>query len=122
MDTERLKNLRKNSGKKQSEIADLIKIGRAAYSTYEVGNREPDHETLKKLADCFGVSVDYLLGREDDKKTSPEESEDVKEWIAAFKKVGISPEQIDNMSEEKKQTILAVFKNFVDSLDKLDKN
>ncbi|WP_229735888.1 helix-turn-helix domain-containing protein [Kroppenstedtia guangzhouensis] len=35
-------------------------------SKYETGNREPDIDTLQKIADFFGVTLDYLTGRNDD--------------------------------------------------------
>jgi transcriptional regulator with XRE-family HTH domain len=60
---ERLKYLR---GKKtQEDIAKYLGISRARYSHYENGRSEPDNETLKKLADFFNVTTDYLLGRTD---------------------------------------------------------
>lgn len=71
----RLKELRKQTGETQEQIAALIKITRAAYTNIENGKREPDYETLSLLADHFGVSVDYLLGREDIKKSPSEEEE-----------------------------------------------
>ena len=39
-------------------------IVRTTYSNYESGNRQPDNETLKKLADFYEVTVDYLLGKD----------------------------------------------------------
>lgn len=44
-------------------------MARTTFSGYENGTREPDHQTLQKFADYFDVSIDYLLGRTDDKKT-----------------------------------------------------
>ncbi|MEG1805600.1 MAG: S24 family peptidase [Clostridia bacterium] len=59
----RLKELRAN--KSQTYIANKIGLNQRAYSNYENGTREADYETLKKIADYFHVSVDYLLGRTD---------------------------------------------------------
>ena len=64
----RLKECRTASGKTQLEIAQLLGITRAAYSNIEAGRREPDFESLNTLADHFGVSVDYLMGREQKEK------------------------------------------------------
>jgi transcriptional regulator with XRE-family HTH domain len=56
---ERLKKLR---GKRtQEEVAQKIGISRARLSHYETGRSEPDSEILKKLADFYGVSTDYLI-------------------------------------------------------------
>lgn len=61
---EKLVELRKEKKYSQSDIARMLGISRQAYSNYELGNREPDYNTLVKLAEFFNVSVDYLLGRE----------------------------------------------------------
>ncbi len=61
-----LKELRKNKGVTQKDVADAIGVSQVAYSYYELGKREPPFETLKTLADYFGVSVDVLLGRASD--------------------------------------------------------
>lgn len=62
---DRLKTLRKEKGVTQKEVGEYLGISYQAYSHYENGLRNPDNETLKKLATYFGVSVDYLLGRDE---------------------------------------------------------
>lgn len=62
---ERIARLRKMKGLSQDELADLLGVSRGAISMYEINKREPDYETLEKLATFFGVSTDYLLGRTD---------------------------------------------------------
>lgn len=62
----RLTNLRKQKKLTQQELSKRLKIARTTYSGYENGSREPDYATLKKIADFFEVSTDYLLGRTDD--------------------------------------------------------
>lgn len=62
----RLSNLRNEFKKTQQQMADFLGITRPAYTAYERGTRQPDYETLKKLADFFDVSTDYLLGRTDE--------------------------------------------------------
>lgn len=47
----------------QEELASALGISRAALSHYEKNRREPDTETLTKVADLFQVSLDYLVGR-----------------------------------------------------------
>ncbi len=59
----RLKELRTAKGMTQSEVAKLIGYSSLSYARYEKGEREPDINTLCKLADYFEVSVDYLIGR-----------------------------------------------------------
>lgn len=60
----KLKFFRKQKGVSQAAIADYLGIAPNSYSRYENGYRQPDLETLQKLADYFGVSVDELLGGE----------------------------------------------------------
>lgn len=58
----RLKELRESKGLSQLEIANKINKSYQAYSHYETGKRQPDYETLKKLATLFDVSIDFLIG------------------------------------------------------------
>lgn len=55
----------------QFDLADRLKLSRAAVSHFESGRRQPDLETLDLLADTLGVTMDYLFGREDRKMTDP---------------------------------------------------
>lgn len=61
----RLVQLRKINNVTQEELGKQIDVGKTTISNYETGYSSPDSETLTKLADFFGVSVDYLLGRTD---------------------------------------------------------
>lgn len=66
----RLKSLRKSRKKTQQDMADLLSIARGSYAQYEIGRRNPDYDTIQKLADFFSVSIDYLLGRTDNPATN----------------------------------------------------
>lgn len=57
--------LREKRGITQEQLANMVGISRAALSHYEKGRREPDYDTLSKIADFFKVSIDYLVGRTD---------------------------------------------------------
>ena len=57
------RQLRIASGLTQNEMAEKIGISRSTIGMYETGAREPDFETLEKIADFFNVDTDYLLGR-----------------------------------------------------------
>ncbi len=59
------KNLRLAKGMSQVELADALGITRSRLSMYELGQREPDFETLELIADYFNVDIDYLMGRTD---------------------------------------------------------
>lgn len=58
-----LRQARKSAGLTQQQAADAIGVVQSAYKNYEQGNREPKGDILVKLADLFGVTTDYLLGR-----------------------------------------------------------
>lgn len=61
----KLNELRKKRNLSQAKLAKELGLVRSTICQYEKGNRQPDQETLIKIADFFNVSVDYLLGRTD---------------------------------------------------------
>lgn len=56
-----INTIKKGKKNTQKEIVDFLKTTQTTYARYENGTRQPDIETLCKLADYFNVSVDYLL-------------------------------------------------------------
>lgn len=62
---ETLKKIRNKKGLTQAEVAAKLGITYQAYAHYETGRRQPDPEMLLKMANLFGVSTDYLLGRDE---------------------------------------------------------
>ncbi|HYF90933.1 MAG TPA: helix-turn-helix transcriptional regulator [Symbiobacteriaceae bacterium] len=93
---QRLIDLRKDAGLSQYELARRLKIGRSALGNYEMGEREPDFDTTKKLATFFGVSVDFLLGRDDQSSgnSQPDIPEEWKRIVALAQREGYTPEQV----------------------------
>ena len=62
---DRLKELRKNKGVTQKQMATLLDLkDDRTYRRYEAGEIDPPTSKTKKLADYFDVSLDYLVGRE----------------------------------------------------------
>lgn len=59
----RLKQLRIAANLQQTDIIKRLSLSSARYSQYESGKRRPDYELLIEIANLYGVSVDYLLGR-----------------------------------------------------------
>lgn len=57
---DKLRYLREKNGYTQRKVADFLNIDRSTYSYYETGKTRPDIETLKKLANLFHVSIDYI--------------------------------------------------------------
>ncbi|MDE6676740.1 MAG: helix-turn-helix domain-containing protein [Clostridia bacterium] len=62
---DRLKELRKEKGLSQTELAKELEVSQRSVSSWETGFREPDFETLEKIAKYFNVTSDYLLGLSD---------------------------------------------------------
>ena len=63
---QRMRNLREDHDKTQQEIADVLGTSQTMYARYERGANELPLRHLLVLADYYGVSVDYLLGRSDE--------------------------------------------------------
>lgn len=76
-----LKQLREERHLSQKDVADYLGVTRQAIASYELAKREPDYEVLRKLADYFGVSVDYLLGRSKYDSLVGIIDNDLKQWI-----------------------------------------
>lgn len=66
--SKRLKQLRKEKGLSQYQVAIYCDITEKAYQNYELMTRSPKIEVLVKIADVFDVSLDWLTGRTDDRK------------------------------------------------------
>ena len=68
----KLKDLRIDNDLYQKEIANILKITRQQYALYESGKRDIPVDLLIKLADFYGVSVDYILERTNKKELDKE--------------------------------------------------
>ena len=71
MKYERIRNLRIDRGLTQKQVAEYLNIKQNTYSQYEIGVLNYPIEAVGKLADLYGVSVDYLLGLTDQKAPYP---------------------------------------------------
>lgn len=58
-----IKDIRTRKGLTQAEVASALGVSSVVYSRYETGSRQPSIDMLVQMADIFGVTVDYLLGR-----------------------------------------------------------
>lgn len=91
---ERLKELRTGKGYTQQQMADLLTkacrypVSRSTLGMWESGKRVPQRETLEAISDHFGVSIDYLLGR--DTPSKAEIALSLAEALDAHKKEKIS--------------------------------
>lgn len=95
----RLQILRKSKRLTQDELASRLGVNRGTYANYERGHRQPDFETLVKIADYFDVTTDYLLGRNE--KTSASE---IKSPIP-FDQIGITEEDFKKLSTYQQEVL-----------------
>lgn len=71
MNIDRLKEIREDKGLYQTDIAKKLNIKQQQYSEYEIGKRLIPINYLSELADIYGVSIDYLIGKTDERKPYP---------------------------------------------------
>lgn len=60
---EKIKKLRIERGYTLKQLGEMLNLGESTISMYETGKRNPDYDTLTKIAEIFNVTTDYLLGR-----------------------------------------------------------
>ena len=78
MFSDTLKKLRLSKGLSQEELGDIIGVSKSTIGMYEQGQRIPKADTtFRKLAEYFGVSIDYLMGLEE----SPEPQSELDEYL-----------------------------------------
>lgn len=65
---DRIAELRSNAHMSQFQLAKVLGIGTSTLGMYETNKRKPSPKVLKRIADYFNVSTDYLLGRSNNKK------------------------------------------------------
>lgn len=63
----RIREMREDKDLLQKDIAKILNISQQQYSRYESGECELSYDGLKKLADFYGTSIDYILYRTDDR-------------------------------------------------------
>ncbi|MBR4019565.1 MAG: helix-turn-helix transcriptional regulator [Clostridia bacterium] len=62
----RIREMREDRDLTQTQIADMLSMSQTGYSKYETGENDIPTRVLIALADFYGTSVDYLLGRVDE--------------------------------------------------------
>lgn len=89
----RIRKLRLEQNLKQKDLAAKLGISTSSVGMYEREERQPDAETLKKIADFFNTSIDYILGNSDKRDHSELTYKDNRN-IA--KTLDVLKDQIDN--------------------------
>lgn len=104
----RLKQLRVKRGVSQLKLADAVGVSQQSINKYENHGVEPDIQTLVALADYFGTSVDYLVGRTDQARivepAAPFHLNAEEAWLI---------ESWRQLSEPERESLCLVIKNYL---------
>lgn len=101
MISDMLKSLRENKKLTRQQVANSIGITKRALETYEYGQSLPNIETIKKFADFYNVTTDYLLERE----PKPDTLELIKN-IASNSDIAVPVELYMNLPDSARQSII----------------
>lgn len=73
----KIKELRKARRMSQAELAEMLHITQTSVSQWETGKTEPSFDTLVKMSEIFGVTIDYILGSDEksEAKKAPAEAD-----------------------------------------------
>lgn len=103
---ERLAALRKGRGLTQEQMARIMGVSLITYKRWETNVFSPDYGTLGRMADYFGVSADYLLGRPTPNQLTPADRENLAAAAEAIAdiltKTGVSQNENGNENKGKK--------------------
>lgn len=69
----KIREIRRKCGLTMKELGERVGVSESAISQYETGKRQPDYETLLRIAEYFGVTTDYLLGNESEEPSQQKE-------------------------------------------------
>lgn len=97
---DRLVKLRKELNLTQEEFAQKIGYTRTAISAWEIGRNEPSNADTIKIANFFGVSTDYLLGKTDVRNSGEQIDEVLNEAM-----IGMSKSDYEKLTETQKKQI-----------------
>lgn len=125
---ERLKRLREDRKLSQQQLADRLNINRSTYARYELGQTQPDYETLQRLADFYEVSVDYLFGRENNNNLpglTPKDEKDIAKQLEKIVEAMDSDTGLafdgEPMDEETKELVKTAIKSNLELTKQLAK-
>lgn len=110
---QRLKELRKSKRLTQQQLADIFFLNKSSISRYENGSQLPENEQLQKLADYFEVSIDYLLGRDENPNPTS-----FPEMLTKKEKLDIEKEALQMIENIDKAKVVEFCGNPADDEDK----
>ena len=105
---ERIKYLREERQLNQIELAKYLKISNTTLSQYEAGNRTPSDDIKIQIANYFNVSMDYLLGRTDDRNYA--DTSINSDWPPEAK---VLFRDVHKLTPEQRDIVLKLIKEFI---------
>ena len=109
---ERLRSLRDEKDLSQEELGKILNLSQSTIAYYETSKKEPTKETMERMADFFGVSLDYLFGRTNIRTISPSVAETPAHYTPEVQAAHRTDDPTDELPEEARKTI-EEFKAFV---------
>lgn len=109
---ERIKKLRLEKGYEQQDICDFLNIEQSTLSNYENDRRTPKPDMLAKMADFFGVTTDYLLGRKTE--LTKKDQIEIDEYLSNFENELLTQTGLmfdgEPMTQESKEKLIAAMR------------
>jgi len=125
MDGKRLRRLRNDKKLTQTELGNIINVTKVSISDYESGDRTPDTDNLRRLADFFGVTSDYLLGRTDSPDLTAKDEKDIAKQMEKIKDDLINGDGLnfsgEPMSQEAKESLIDAMEYAVRQTKRINK-
>jgi transcriptional regulator with XRE-family HTH domain len=100
---QRLRELRTQRQLTQARVAELVGVGLRVYHRWEQGGAAPHFETLLKLADVLGVSLDELAGRQDVQDSARIRNVELHQLV----------HEVDQLPDEEQQALILVIDSMV---------
>ncbi|MEW4154278.1 helix-turn-helix transcriptional regulator [Bacillus thuringiensis] len=107
----RVKEIRSKLKMTQQEFADSISVSKSLISLIELGIKKPSIETINKMSNKGKVSVDYILGKTNQKNSNDEFSTDIKQNLDH------TVNRISQLTEEQQKFLLKMINSMVDNID-----
>lgn len=107
---ERIRELRLKNGWTQDKFSEHVNLKKSTISDIENNKKSPGRKAIDRMADLFGVTTDYLMGKSDD----PELNE---ELFSEFKKV---MDRLDKLSPDQQQLVLQNMQDMTKRLEEMN--
>ena len=111
---EQIKNLRLEKGYDQQDICAFLNIEQSTLSNYENDRRVPKPDMISKMADFFGVTTDYILGRTTNIELTKKDKMEIDEYLNNFEDELLSQTGLmfngEPMTQESKEKLIAAMR------------